>query len=526
MSAKNEQIWKNNLLQLSNFREKNNRLPSNNSKDVKYVGEQKLNSWYKRQLKNYHLKIGMLNIEENYKLFDDFLQRYGYGNKRIVETVNVGGEKIRKTSTIVLDDDGNKQNLTVKIINSEHVGKFIQLLNKALSEDGRQIVNPDTITFGKIKPYGGMGNIDWRGMPEYNFNSDLTDILKIKILLSKAPEKTANLRKLLIFNFNQNITYRTSSIWFPHRPQSLSSGGNIYVDTEKVIPKYPIYIVSYRRHESRLTAKYLEACGIDYKIVIRSDDYDNYSSVIDKDKILVLPDEYSSPDFGSIPARNFVLDHSRKRGDKRHWILDDNINGYYRVNNNKRYKINSGAVFKVIEDYVDRFENVQMAGHNYKFFVVPTKNFPPITMNTRVYSSILLDNKMDFEWRGKYNEDTDLSLRILKKGFPTILFNNIVCDKIATLNMEGGNSEIYKADGVFLKAKSLVDQHPDVVKMGNRFNRIHHIVDYSPFKNNKLIYLADVTVKESVDEYGLILTNDGTSTNEEDDEEIIISDEI
>ena len=201
----------------------------------------------------------------------------------------------------------------------------------------------------------------------------------------------------------------------------------------------------------------------------------------------MLPDEYSDPDSGSIPARNYAMYHSKQLGYSRHWVLDDNIQCYYRVNDNKRYKIKSGAAFKIIEDYVDRYENVIMAGHNYKFFVVPTNNMPPFTLNTRIYSSILLSNDHSFEWRGKYNEDTDLSLRILKMGYPTILFNNIVCDKIATLKMTGGNEEIYGGDGVYLKAKSLEEQHPDVVKIGKRFGRIHHIVDYKPFKFNNRI---------------------------------------
>lgn len=538
MTDKNTLRWRNNLCQLVSFREKNGRLPSNNIVNSKYDGEIKLNSWYKKQLKNFRLKIGQLNNEENYNEFNDFLQKYNYGNKREIEKINVNGKCINKTSTILLDDDKHKQKIVIKLLSNNDLIYFLELLNQALLEDKRNLINPDLITAKKIKKYDN-ATIDWRGMPEYKFNEELMSILKINICLSKNPEKTDSFRRIFIQKINQNITYRTSSLWFPHRLDSLKTNGLIYMDSDTpIIPKYPIYIVSYKRHDTRLTAKYLEKCGIDYKIVIRQEDYDNYSSVIDSNKILVLPDEYSSGEFGSIPARNYILHHSRQQGDKRHWILDDNIEGYYRVNDNKRYKIRSGAVFKIIEDYVDRYDNVLMAGHNYKFFVVPTANMPPITLNTRIYSSILLSNNTEFEWNGKYNEDTDLSLRILKAGYPTILFNNIVCEKMATLKMAGGNAEIYKGDGIYLKAKSLQEQHPDVVKVGKKFGRIHHIVDYSKFKHNKLIYherhnderhdnYESNNDDERHDEYGLILRKDDnyddSNDSDNEEEEIILT---
>lgn len=83
--------------------------------------------------------------------------------------------------------------------------------------------------------------------------------------------------------------------------------------------KYPIYIISKGRHESRLTAKALEDIGINYRIVIEAQEFDDYASVIDEAKILVLP--FSNLGQGSIPARNWVWEHSISEGHKRHWIL-------------------------------------------------------------------------------------------------------------------------------------------------------------------------------------------------------------
>lgn len=108
-------------------------------------------------------------------------------------------------------------------------------------------------------------------------------------------------------------------------------------------------------------------------------------------------------------------------------------------------------------------------------------------MNTRVYSCILISNDIKHEWRGRYNEDTDLCLRVLKDGDCTILFNAYLCKKLPTMTVKGGNTdELYADDGRLLMAESLRDQHPDVTKIVWKWGRWQHSVDYSVFKKNKL----------------------------------------
>jgi hypothetical protein len=106
-------------------------------------------------------------------------------------------------------------------------------------------------------------------------------------------------------------------------------------------PKYQVYIISKGRWESRLTSKALESMNVPYHIVIEPQEYDNYASVIDSSKIYVLP--FGNLGQGSIPARNWVWEHSMNNGDERHWILDDNISAFRRFNNNKKYLVTSGT---------------------------------------------------------------------------------------------------------------------------------------------------------------------------------------
>jgi hypothetical protein len=269
-------------------------------------------------------------------------------------------------------------------------------------------------------------------------------------------------------------------------------------------PNYPVYIISKGRWESRLTVKALDKLKIPFNIVIEPQEYNKYSTVIDKNKILVLP--FSNLGRGSIPARNFVWKHSKSIGFNRHWILDDNISGFFRLNHNLKTPVGDGNIFRCAEIFSDRYENIGLSGFNYFMFCKNKDKIPPIYLNTRIYSCILINNSLPFRWRGKYNEDTDLSIRVLKKGLCTVLFNAFLAFKTTTMKMKGGNTdELYKDNGRLDMANSLVNQHPEIVKVSWKFNRYQHHVDYSLFKKNKLILKPGIHISQCVNNYGMIL---------------------
>lgn len=97
-------------------------------------------------------------------------------------------------------------------------------------------------------------------------------------------------------------------------------------------------------------------------------------------------------------------------------------------------------------------------------------------------SCILVNHALPLRWRGKYNEDTDLSLRALTAGWCTVLFHAFLIDKHPTMQMKGGmkggNTNDLYANGRLEFAQSLQPQHPDVAKVVQRYNRWHHSVDY------------------------------------------------
>lgn len=270
-------------------------------------------------------------------------------------------------------------------------------------------------------------------------------------------------------------------------------------------PDYPVYIVSKGRWQSRLTSKALEGMNMPYKIVVEPQEYDSYAAVICPTKILTLP--FQNLGMGSTPARNWIWDHSISIGAKKHWILDDNIQNFHRLNRNEKFEVRSGTIFKIAEGFVDRYENVPIAGFNYYSFCKKTDKVPPFILNTKVYSTILIDNAFPHRWRAKYNEDVDLCLMALKDGYCTIQFNAFLAGKVTTQRMTGGNtSELYK-NGTLEKSECLAKLHPDVAKTVWKFNRWHHHVDYSPFKQNKLIKRDSLIIPDGVNNYGMKLVN-------------------
>lgn len=279
--------------------------------------------------------------------------------------------------------------------------------------------------------------------------------------------------------------------------------------------KYPIYIISKGRSDYMYTSRSLNEMGVKHTIAIEPQDEELYREAFKKfgittAELLILP--FSNHGMGSGPARNECWEDSIKRGAKRHWILDDNIQDFYRLHLNTRYRVKSPAYFRIMEDFVDRYKNVRLAGPRYRFFCASDQKYPAFIKNTHIMSCILIDNSLDIRWRSKYNEDIDLSLRVLKDGDCTILFNAFLQGKCATQTVGGGNTEeVYRADELdysdttYEKTMVLVNLHPDVVRPVQRYGRWHHHVDYDRYQINKLKFTEGFKMPRGNNEYNLKL---------------------
>lgn len=298
-------------------------------------------------------------------------------------------------------------------------------------------------------------------------------------------------------------------------------------------PQFPLYIPSKGRAEYMMTSRALTKMGVRHFIVVEPQQMDEYRAAVKRDGVLTevleldlsyknryeLCDDLGlSKSTGPGPARNFAWDHAIATGHGWHWVMDDNIREFYRLNHNLKIRCYTGAFWRAMEDFALRYKNVAMAGPNYDMFIPRKVDVPPFITNTRIYSCNLIRNDVPFRWRGRYNEDTIMSLDMLKAGWCTVQFNAFLQKKERTQMMKGGNTtEFYHAEGTVQKGKEYADNgtlaksqmvvkvHPDIAEMVWKFKRWHHHVNYKPFQVNRLLRRPDLVVSKTPNEYGMTM---------------------
>jgi hypothetical protein len=281
-------------------------------------------------------------------------------------------------------------------------------------------------------------------------------------------------------------------------------------------PRYPIYIPSRGRyaHAQAITVRTLQHDQVPFRLVVEPQEADLYRPLLShRDELLVLEEN----DYGSsMFARNFIRRHAIDSGAERHWQLDDNILTFMRSWEGYRIPAHSGVSLRVCEDLSDRVTNVGVSGLNYSFFIHPAGGGgrTPFYRNIRVYSCSLINHEMPFEWRLRYNEDTDLCLQALTGGWATLLVNAFLAKKLGTMTVKGGNTdELYDGlterdtHGRYEMARTLERAWPGTVKVSRRFQRFQHVIDWRGFADVPLVLRPglDLEALPHADEYGLAL---------------------
>lgn len=275
--------------------------------------------------------------------------------------------------------------------------------------------------------------------------------------------------------------------------------------TSTTKPRFPIYIPSKSRAKIARTPAALDRLGLDYRIIVEEQQFDEYAEHHDRDRLLVLDrrfqDEYDPCEKddgrpkGAGAARNFAWAHAIELGFDWHWVMDDNIELFARLNKNERIPVGDGQIFHAMETFVLRYTNIGMAGPDYWMFAPSRAPATPFVLNTRIFSCNLIRNDLPFRWRCRYNEDLILSIDLLKAGWATVLFKAFLQYKLPTQQLGGGNTEaFYAKEGTLRKSQQAVRVHPDVVRLVHRYGRPHHHADLSQFRNIRLIRNDDVDI--------------------------------
>ena len=353
----------------------------------------------------------------------------------------------------------------------------------------------------KQKASGKQSNRDWWkpywwGMPEYESHDAPEPFATVDFSFNASDIDYAN--KV----FNQPVSEKTKSLWYPKLIPGWYSSLRVVGGSSE--HRYPIYVISKGRAEKCYTSRFLTQMEVKHFVVCEPQEYAQYKANVENQYATLIQldmtykDKYDTcdnmdPSFpkGSGPARNFCWDDSIKRGYKWHWLMDDNATeGFHWFWHNIKVKCRTGAPIAACEDFVDRYDNLAIFGPAYKMFCLMDCYYPPFIKNTRIYSCLLIRNDIadkdgkPFRWRGRFNEDTDLSLRVLKAGWCTVQSNWFLFGKSTTMKVKGGNTDSIYVDGTKLKSEMIANLHPDVAKVVWKFNRWHHEVNYSGFKQD------------------------------------------
>lgn len=257
---------------------------------------------------------------------------------------------------------------------------------------------------------------------------------------------------------------------------------------------FPIYIPTRGRAQKQLTADSLIALGIQPHLVVEEAEADAYAEHNPECKIVVWPqrylDEYEkTPELNPHPttgaAHNYAWDHSREMGYTHHWIMDDNIRGFLIKHNGRRARMGNPKALHWQEDFIRKWRN--LAGMSLA--MSPFMRGQTIMLNTRLYCATLYRNDLHeygIRWRRGINDDTIVSLDILKTGYWCTAENRAIgIMKMGTSRksrLAGGMTDFYAQGGFIKKSAELVRLHPEYCKTVVKFNRVHHSVDFSSFK--------------------------------------------
>ena len=321
----------------------------------------------------------------------------------------------------------------------------------------------------------------------------------------------------------QTCTIKSKSLWYP-KWDGVGREANLRVVGGTSETHFPVYVISKNRPTACKTSEFLSLMEVKHYVVVEDWQLHEYEETVGTSPyttLLTIPqrffDEYETLyDFeakgekrltGPGAARNFCWWHSKENGYFAHHVLDDNENGGFILCDNIKWKLRTGAWIRAMEDHFLAHDNVAIAGPNYGKFATQNDVHPSHIYNTRIYSWLLIRNDLwdkGFKWRATWNEDTILSLDVLKAGYATLQWNVFLQDKMTTQTLKGGNTEeFYAKEGTVRKSQMLEDAHPDVAKVVWKFSRVHHTVDYSPFANNDPQFHPERMPYEDNHDYGM-----------------------
>jgi hypothetical protein len=122
-----------------------------------------------------------------------------------------------------------------------------------------------------------------------------------------------------------------------------------------------------------------------------------------------------------------------------------------------------------------------------------------------------LDQRLEERWRGRYNDDTDLSLRVLATGdLVTACFYSFVSGKLTSGRTKGGMADMYKNhshEGYWKKFEALKQTWGNLITFTNKRHadgRPHHHIEYTKHFLQKPVLKQGLEIPKKINEYNMV----------------------
>jgi hypothetical protein len=263
---------------------------------------------------------------------------------------------------------------------------------------------------------------------------------------------------------------------------------------------FAVFILTHGRPNNVLTKKTLDRCGYDGRIVYIVDNEDStaeeYCDNFGKNNVYIFDkklaadriDEANNFDNRNVivHARNVCFDLARKMGINYFVQLDDDYYELtYKFANSKGLLLskNINKIFCSMLSFLDKSNAAAIAFSQCGDFIGGVDNGKGLyRFNKRkCMNSFFCKTERPFEFVGSINEDVNTYTTLASRGVLFLTVPVFAINQKCSQKQNGGMTDIYRANGTYVKSFTTVLMQPSSVKvslMNANHKRLHHSISW------------------------------------------------
>lgn len=205
-----------------------------------------------------------------------------------------------------------------------------------------------------------------------------------------------------------------------------------------------------------------------YEEVKRTDTMDNFG--------------FGSMPSGACPVRNATAEISHRRGERRHWQLDDDYTGFqvFDAKTGKRPHCDGEKLAECMEAIAEFADRCGLSNCGFPPSTIETCKDGALGLARRVFNAHNLPSggELFVPWRARLNDDLINAVNVWRTGRSELSVKCLAMNMPPTQSERGGLTDIYRDEGTVRKTAYAVMAAPGQVKLVDRFGRYHHAADW------------------------------------------------